>query len=53
MICEQCHAPMIERPATRQVEDGGEEQVIVLECRQCGYTEDRPRIASFWRRLAA
>ena len=53
MIREQCHAPMMEKPATRQREDSDEEQVIVLECRQCGHTEERPLIASFWRRLAA
>jgi len=53
MICEQCHALMIERPPIRQIEDADEEQAIVLECPQCGHSEYQPLIVSFWRRLAA
>jgi hypothetical protein len=44
---------MIEKIPDRQMEDAAEEQAIVLECPQCGHTEDQPLIASFWRRLAA
>jgi len=53
MLCEQCHALMIERPVTREMEDADNKQAIVLECPQCGHTEYQPVIASFWRRLAA
>ena len=53
MMCQQCHAPMIERPPIRQMENTDKELAIVLECPKCGHTEYQPVIASFWRRLAA
>ena len=54
MICEQCHALMIERPSTRQKEDADhEEHAIAMECPKCGQVEYHPLITSFWRRLAA
>lgn len=42
MLCEQCHAQMIERPPIRQKEDPNEEQAIMVECPQCGHTEYQP-----------
>ena len=53
MQCEKCHALMIERPVTREMEAADQKAAIVLECPQCGHTEYQPVIASFWRRLAA
>lgn len=53
MMCEQCHAFMIERLPGRENEEANNEQTIVLECPQCGHTEYQPLITSFWRRLAA
>ena len=53
MMCEECHALMIERLPARESEDSDKEQAIMLECPQCGYTEYQPLITSFWRRLAA
>ncbi len=53
MMCEKCHALMIERPPSHQMGDADKEQALVLECPQCGHTEYQPLIASFWRRLAA
>jgi len=53
MICEKCHIPLIERLPIAESQDGKEEKAVVLECPQCGHTEDRLVIASFWRKLAA
>jgi RNase P subunit RPR2 len=53
MICEQCHALMIEQPARQRNERTDNEQVMVLRCPECGHTEYQPLITSFWRRLAA
>lgn len=53
MMCEECHALMIERLPARENEDSNKEEAVVLECPQCGHTEYQPLITSFWRRLAA
>ena len=53
MMCEECHALMIERLPARESEDSDKEQAVVLECPRCGHTEYQPLITSFWRRLAA
>jgi RNase P subunit RPR2 len=53
MICEKCHVPLIERRPIRESEEAKGEKAVVFECPECGHTEDRIVISSFWRKLAA
>ena len=47
MMCEECHALMIERLPARESEDSDKEQAIVLECPQCG-SESMEFIVADW-----